>query len=57
MKLFNAFQIICLFTAAPYVIGWLGTNPFTYSVALFWAAIAAYVVGFIGMVAVVREVM
>lgn len=37
MNWFNSFQIVSLFVAMPYIITYLGTNPFPYSTALFLA--------------------
>ncbi len=47
LKVFNAFQMVTLFAAMPHIIGWLKTEPFTYSTGAFWAAIAVYVVMFL----------
>jgi len=45
-RVFNAFQLTALFTACPYLIYWLSTNPFPYAGAAFWTAICTYVVAF-----------
>lgn len=50
-RAFNAFQLVTLFSAMPYLIGWLGSDPFPYSTAAFWTAICVYVVMFGGFVA------
>lgn len=52
---FNAFQLVCLFAAAPFIIGWLMQGPFSYATPLGFAACAAYVVGFFGMTASVAD--
>ena len=43
---FNAFQLVTLFSALPYIIGWLYTGPFPFSIAALVTAIAAYVILF-----------
>jgi glucan phosphoethanolaminetransferase (alkaline phosphatase superfamily) len=45
MKLFNSFQIVGVYAAAPFGIGWLAQNPtaFPQATAAFWAALALYV--------------
>lgn len=47
IKAFNAFQLVASFAGLPFLAGWLHTDPFPFSVAAFWASIAAYVVLFI----------
>jgi hypothetical protein len=47
LRAFNAFQIVALFSAMPYLIGWLGTSPFPYSLAAMWTSVVVYVVLFI----------
>ncbi len=49
MKHFNAFQTTAMFAAWPFLIAWLGTAEFFGAVALYWVAIAAYVIGFLGI--------
>ena len=44
LKAFNAFQIVTLFAAMPFLVGYLGRKPFAYSEAAFWVAIVAYVI-------------
>lgn len=46
MAFFNSFQLTVLFAAWPFIIGWLKTQPFEYSGALFWVAIVAYLIHF-----------
>ena len=55
IRIFNAFQIITFFAALPFLIGWLYTEPFTYSVAAFWTAIVVYVVTFGMLVGVLSD--
>lgn len=57
MKLFNSFQAVVLFALWPYAISWLmrTPSPFAYATGAGWLAIIAYLVGFCGMVAAVRE--
>lgn len=50
-RVFNAFQMICVFAALPFVISWLSTNPFPYAQAAFWSAIGVYGVMGIGLTA------
>jgi hypothetical protein len=46
LKLFNAFQIVTLFAALPYIIGWLYTAPFPFSIAALATAVVVYVILF-----------
>ncbi len=46
IAIFNAFQLTCLFAAFPFIIGWLHSDPFPYSIAAFWVSIVAYIVLF-----------
>ena len=56
MRLFNAFQVVCLFVAMPYIIQWLDSAAEFYGAkALGWAACAAYVGMFGFMVWVVWD--
>lgn len=57
MRVFNAFQVVVLFIAMPWIIGWLKTASFTCSEAVFYVACAVYVIGFVMMVACVSEAM
>jgi hypothetical protein len=50
IRVFNAFQVVTLFSALPYLIGWLYTGPFPFSVAAFVTAIVVYVALFIWQV-------
>lgn len=49
IRAFNAFQIVTLFAAMPYIIGWLGSTEFPFQSGAYWVAIAVYVVMFFGM--------
>lgn len=44
MKLFNAFQLVIMYAALPFVISWLDGQSFRGSGAALWAAIAVYVI-------------
>lgn len=55
LRAFNAFQLVALFSGLPFLISWIGTDPFPYSVAAFWASIVVYVVAFIALVVAVTE--
>jgi hypothetical protein len=46
LRVFNAFQVVTLFSALPYIIGWLYTGPFPFSVAAFVTAIIVYAILF-----------
>jgi hypothetical protein len=46
MKLFNSFQLVCLFAAFPFIIQWLSGLDFRGDKAAMVAACAAYVVLF-----------
>lgn len=46
IRAFNAFQLVTLFAAMPYILAWLGKDPFTYAGGAFWVAIVVYVVLF-----------
>jgi len=48
---FNAFQLVTLFAALPFGIGWLHGSPFPYSTAAFYTAIVVYLVLFVTHVA------
>jgi hypothetical protein len=50
MRLFNAFQLVAMFAAAPVGIAWLEKAEFTGSSVAFWVAIVAYIVAFCCMV-------
>ncbi len=49
IRAFNAFQLVTLFAAMPYILGWLGSSPFPYAAGAFWTAIVVYIVLFIVM--------
>lgn len=42
IKLFNSFQITCLFAVGPFIMGWLWGGPFPYSIACFWLSAIIY---------------
>lgn len=46
MRLFNSFQLCCMFAGFPFLIGWLQDASFKNSDKAFWAAVVAYVVAF-----------
>ena len=55
MRVFNAFQIVTLFSAWPFGIWWLSDAPFRGAGVLFWVAIVSYVVAFSFHVACVTK--
>ncbi len=55
IRAFNAFQLVALFAAMPFIVGWLHSNPFPYSTAAFWVSIAVYVIVFIGNIVAVTD--
>lgn len=57
LKTFNAFQIVGLFAAWPFLIGWLGQSEFSGATALWVVAGVVYALGFIGLVACVVSCM
>lgn len=57
MKVFNAFQLMCLFVAMPFVITWLHTQNFYACGAAFWTCIIIYVVMFCVLVASLADTM
>lgn len=54
MKEFNAFQMVCCFASAPFMIQWLSTAEFAGATAASCVGIVAYVVGFYAMCVCVR---
>lgn len=44
MKLFNAFQLVILLVAWPFLINWLRTVDFPFATAAFYSACACYLV-------------
>lgn len=46
IRLFNAFQLVCLFAAGPFGIDYLYHGPFAYAMVAFWVALVAYLVLF-----------
>lgn len=49
IRAFNSFQIVTLFAAMPYIVAWLHSSPFSYSIAAFWTSVVVYIVMFIFM--------
>lgn len=47
MRFFNAFQLVILFAALPFIVQWLRTAEFWGAQAFLWVGIVAYVVMFI----------
>jgi hypothetical protein len=54
MKLFNSFQAVSFFAAAPFGLSWLQTQQFAGSTIGFWVGCVIYFVSFIAMIASVR---
>lgn len=50
MLLFNAFQIVCLFAAMPFIVAWLRSATFSGAFAASWIAVVVYAVMFCLMV-------
>ena len=48
-KVFNSFQITSLFSAFPFLVGWLWTATCSGAAALAWVSVVAYVIFFILM--------
>ena len=48
-KAFNSLQITALFSAMPFLVGWLWTATFAGAVALAWVSLIAYIVFFVLM--------
>lgn len=53
MRLFNAFQCVSFFVAAPFGLSWLNEQTFKGADVGFWAGACVYVVGFCFMVGAV----
>jgi hypothetical protein len=54
MKLFNAFQSVSFFAAAPFGLSWLSEQSFRGSGIAFWVGVLVYFVAFCLNVAAVR---
>jgi hypothetical protein len=54
MKLFNAFQSVAFFAAAPFGIAWVSEQTFKGAGVAFWVACLIYIVSFCLNVAAVR---
>lgn len=46
MAIFNAFQLMCAFAAAPFLITYVKGADFYAHMVLFWVLIVGYIVGF-----------
>lgn len=46
MRIFNAFQMVSLFVAMPFLANWLHSGPFQGAIIAFYAVCALYVVMF-----------
>jgi len=55
MKLFNAFQLMTLFAAGPFLITYTHEATFYAHNVLMWVFIAGYLVGFAAMTALVAD--
>lgn len=55
MALFNAFQLVFLFAAGPFLITYVKDASFYAHNVLFWVMIAGYIIGFGGLTATVAE--
>lgn len=55
MKYFNAFQLMGLFSAGPFLIQWVHTADFYAHNVLVWVLIAGYIVGFGSLTILVGE--
>lgn len=55
IRAFNALQLVSLFAAMPFLISWLHGNPFPYSTAAFYTAIAVYLILFVTNIAAVTN--
>lgn len=47
IKVFNAFQLVSFFAAAPFGISWLSEQTFRGSGIAFWVSVIIYVIMFI----------
>lgn len=55
MRYFNAFQLMLLFAAMPFLITYVKDANFYAHLVLFWVLIVAYVVGFGSLVQLVGD--
>lgn len=55
MEIFNAFQLVLLFAAGPFLITFTKDAVFYAHSVLFWVLLVGYIIGFAGMVGVVAE--
>lgn len=54
MKLFNAFQCVCLFAVMPFAIAWVAQQDFKFSNVAFFTICGVYLTSFVFMTAAVR---
>lgn len=55
MKYFNAFQLMSLFSAGPFLITWTHAADFYAHNVLMWVLTAGYIVGFGALTALVGD--
>lgn len=55
MRFFNAFQLMLLFAASPFLITYCESASFYAHTALMWVLIVGYIVGFAALVTLVGE--
>jgi len=55
MAIFNAFQLVLLFAAGPFLITYVKDAVFYAHTVLFWVLIVGYIVGFGSMVNLVSD--
>jgi hypothetical protein len=55
MKHFNAFQLVGLFAAGPFLVQFVSNADFYAHMVLFWVLLVGYIVGFGSLVAVVGD--
>lgn len=55
MRYFNSFQLMSLFTAAPFLVTWCKDADFYGHTALTWVLIAGFVVGFGSLTVLVAD--
>lgn len=57
MKLFNALQIVALYTGMPFFISWLGSQTFPFATVGLYAAGVVYFFAFVMLCVCVRNAM
>ena len=55
LKAFNAFQLVTLFAAGPFIINYLSNAEFVGHGIAFWIGIVAYAIGYVSMIVAVHE--